>query len=234
MILDSFRLQTVIFQIRYKEAFRTWDHAGEIAQRLNIIWPGLKLSDGQPNRQIFKGNNINIQTSLTSSTITLTGADSLAHDKVEQLKKSFEMWREILELTDITQLSTLTTYEREFPSLKEANDELFRLNLARWPTEKVFDQPVGSEDNGVELFYRFQDENSFSTVKLQVEKTTYEVDLNPDYVDEAEIRKTKNKMLIKFDRGILGSLNPQKFRVDDWIKGYKHVLHRDIGKVIGE
>ncbi len=231
MILDSFTLETVVFQIRYSEAYRVWDHAGEIAQRLCLIWPDLKLYEGRPNQQIFKGKNVTIQTGLTDSAVTISGADSLGKSKVKQLTKTFEEWCQVLKFTDLTQISTLATYEKIFPSLMKANAEMIGLNLVRWPTDKVFDQPIESENNGVEVFYRFQDEESFSTLRLNVEQTKYEVDLNPSYVDVTEIRKTKCRMLIKFDRGILGSINPQKFRVDDWIKGYQHVLHRDIEKV---
>lgn len=231
MILDLFRLQNIIFQIRYSEAYRIWDHSGEIAQRLCLIWPDLKLSDGRPNQQVFKSKDVNIQTGLTNSTITIFGADSLGQGKLQQLIKTFAVWSQALELNELTQISTLATFENNFPSLKEANAEMIGLNLARWPTDKVFDQPIDSESNGVEVFYRFQDEDSFSTLRLSVEESKYEVDLDPRYVDDSKIRKTKCQMLIKFDRGIMGSINPTKFRVDDWMKGYQHVLHRDIEKV---
>lgn len=231
MILDSFKLETVIFQIRYSEAYRTWDHAGEIAQRLCLIWPDLKLSDGKPNSQTFRAKGVHIETSLTRSTVTLSGAESLMESKVQQLKETFEIWCEILELSNLTQISTLATFVKDFSTSKEANAELFGLNLVRWPTDKVFDQPIESDKNGLEILYRFADENSFSTLSMYVEKKTYEVDLDPTYVDDPKIRKTKNQMLIKFDRGILSSVNPKKFRVDDWIKGFQHILRRDIEKV---
>lgn len=103
--------------------------------------------------------------------------------------------------------------------------------MAKWPNQKIFDQPMEAELNGLELFYRFEDEASFSTLRIKAQQTKYNVNLEDTIIDEPNIEKTDNQILIIFDRGMLGTVNAEKFRVDAWIKGFQHVLRRDIEKI---
>ncbi len=232
MILDSFKLLNTTFQITYSEAYMLWDRAGEIAERVRSIWPDLKLSEGRPKQQTFEGKDITLQTGLTLSTIILNGENSLDQNKARKIKETFEVWRQSLELHDLQRMSMLTTYAKEFSSMKEANAELIALNIARWPSTKVFDQPLESELNGLEIFFRFEDKDSFSTLKLKCERTIYKVNLDPEYINDSDIESIKNRLLITFDRGMLGTIDAKKFRFDDWVQGYQHVLRRDIEKLI--
>ena len=231
MILDSFKLHTVIIQLQYPNAYELWDRAGAIGRRLSTIWSDLELIEGTPQQQGFRARDVHIQTALRQSTITLTGANPLDPQKIQQAKETFEVWRETLILSEIKRISTRATYAKEFPSMKEANAEIFALNLARWPTAKVFDQPIEADLNGLELSYRFEDENSFSFLRVKAEQIKFEAELNPEFVDESRIEKSKHRMIIDFDRGLLGSVSAEKFRMDDWIKGYQHILRRDIEKI---
>ncbi len=149
-----------------------------------------------------------------------------------QIKETFEAWRDTLDLNILDRVSTRVTHSKEFVSLKEANADLLALNLARWPNTKVFDQPLESERNGLEIAFRFEDQSSFSVLRLKTEQLKAEPELDPEFFDESTITKTKNRLVIDFDRGLLGSVGGSKFRADEWIKGYQHILRRDIEKVL--
>lgn len=232
MILDSFKLSSVIFQIQYSEGYEIWDHAGAISRKLCNIWPDLKFSKARPEQQILTGKGVTTDTTLQKATITLLGEKSLDQRKIDQLTETFEVWRDLLKLDDLKRVSTRAIYIKELPSLKEANAEQIALNIARWPSGKVFDQPIESEKNGFELRYRFEDDNSFSILTLKTEQVIYEVELDPNFIEDSEHKVTKNRVVIDFDRGLLGSVKAAKFRMEDWIKGYQHILRRDIEKVI--
>ncbi len=232
MILDSFKLHTAIVQIHYKEAYELWDNAGVIARELSNIWPDVKISEAKPHQQVLVGKDINIDTGFTKSTITLSGERPLNKRNVQNIAQTFETWRKALNLQELIRVSTRVTYFKEFPSIKDANAELIALNMAQWPTTKVFDQSTGSDFNSLELLYRFQDDQSFSVLKLKTEQIKYEVGLDPYFVEHSNIEKVRNRMVIDFDRGLLGSVKADKLRMDDWIKGFQHILNRDIEKVI--
>ena len=232
MILDSYRASKLIFQIQYANAYELWDRAGAISRRLGKIWSGLTLREGQPQYQTLVGKGVAVQTGIDRSTITLSGEKVFEQHNVLQIKETFEAWRDTLDLNILDRVSTRVTYLREFVSLREANADLLALNLARWPNTKVFDQPLESERNGLEIAFRFEDQSSFSVLRLKAEQLKAEAELDPEFFDESTITKTKNRLVIDFDRGLLGSVGASKFRADEWIKGYQHILRRDIEKVL--
>lgn len=232
MILDSFKTHNAIIQIRYADAFLIWDRAGEINRHISKIWPGVKITEGVPQQVTLTGEGVKIQTGIDKSSITVSGEHALGQLKVRQICDTFEVWCKELEIDELSQVSTRVTYSKDFESLKNANAELLALNLVRWPDTMVFDQPLESDRNGLEVQYRFEDESSFSVLKLKAEQLKYEVDLDPNVFNDPKIRKVINRMTIDFDRGLLGAVAAGKFRMDEWLKGYQHILRRDIEKVI--
>lgn len=234
MILDKFNLATTVFQINFKESFLLWDRAGAIASDMSKIWPDLKVAEGMPDRQTLRGKNALIQTTMVNGILTLKGEDALSEQSVLATKKLYEIWREQLDLSVVERISTRTIYHRDYGSLGDANRAIFARNLAKLPEGKVFDQPTDSPLNGVELRYRFEDDKSFAFVRLAVESFKYEVELDPAFVEAPHmIKKEKHRVVIDFDRGMLGGVDSQKFRVDEWFKGYQHIINRDLEKVLG-
>ena len=232
MNLDSFKTQTVAFQIQYPVALALWDHAGVIGQQLMKIWPGLTLKLGQALLQTFASDRVAIQTGLSGSTITISGEKALEQGRITQIAETFEVWRELLTLDVLDRISSRVIYGKEFGTAKEANAALLDLNLATWSDTKVFDQPVDGEKNGLEIAWRFEDDSSFSVLRLRVEQQKAEMELDPEFFDESRLSRTKHKLVIDFDRGLLGSANAKKLIIDEWFKGFQHVFRRDIDKVL--
>ena len=234
MLLDSYKPRTLIFQITYDEAFEIWDRAGAMARALCKIWPSLKLQEGQPHYQTFAGKGISVRTGLADSTVTLKGENVFEVRNIKSLEDTYSMWYEMLDLSVLKRASTRVLYTKDFDTIKAANAELLGMQLAEWPDTKVFDQPMDAESNGLEIAYRFEDKASFSLLRLKAEQIKAEVELDPELFDQPVLAKTKNRLVIDFDRGLLGSVDGGKFRVDEWVKGFQHVLRRDIEKVLKE
>lgn len=232
MILDSFKMRSAIIQICYADAFLIWDRSGEINRRISKIWPGVKIEEGVPQHVTLTGAGVKIKTGIDKSTITISGEHALGQLKVSQICDTFAVWCRELELEELSRVSTRVTYSKDFESLKNANAELLALNLVRWPDTKVFDQPMESDRNGLEVQYRFEDDDSFSVLRLKAEQLKYEVSLDPNVFDDSEIKKIINRMIIDFDRGLLGATVASKFRMEEWLKGYQHIIRRDIEKII--
>lgn len=232
MILDAYKPYNLIFQITYENAYELWDHAGAIGRKLCQIWPGITVQDGKPHLQTFTGDGIVIQTSINNATVTFSGSNALSERNLLGLQETYGVWCEMLDLSVLTRASTRVTYGKSFDSIKEANAVLFGLQLTSWPQSKVFDQPVDGEMNGLDITYRFEDKNSFSVLRVKAEQVKTEVKLDPEMFDEPKKSKTINRMVIDFDRGLLGSVDSGKFRVDEWMKGFLHLLRRDIEKVL--
>lgn len=232
MLLDSFKLHNLVFQVQYENAYALWDGAGAIAQKLSDIWPNLALHEGQPNQQTLTGDGVQIQSGLNTSTVTISNSKALDAHHAQLLMKTFEVWQSELMLTKLKRLSTRIVFEKNFPTIGEANAFFLGREIVKWPTSKVFDQSLDAGQNGIDLQFRFEDEKSFSVLRVRAEKLKMDVNLDPYFFEEAKLSKEKNRSVIDFDRGLLGSVDATTVRVDEWLKGVHHILRRDLEKVI--
>lgn len=231
MFLDDFNLDSLTFEVRFEPAYELWDQAGAFWRRLTQIFPGIETHSIQPNVQTFRNRDVQLELNLTRLNITWPSVGSFDGLKSEQLKKSYQALRELLGLQELTQVSARCQYVKLFSSHKDANASILQLGLTSWPDGRVFDQPQDGERNSVEVVYRFDDTKSFSLVRIKTEKVTFKVEidarLNMDNVTEH-----RNKLIVEFDRGLLGDINAAELRIEDWFKGYFHLLRRDIDKVL--
>lgn len=232
MTLDDVKPIKLICQLRFGDCFALWDRAGRVASRMARTWPGLKTTEGQPHQQTLRAPGVELQTAFTSATVTLSGEAAGDHSW-PRLKETFQTWRDELELVSAQRVSTRAIYAKRFASVADANAALFDLKLVRRPESKVFDQPQEAEMNSVDVAYRFEDAASFVILRLRTERITYSVELDRDFVDTPDISATKNLLLVDFDRGLLGEVPLTSFNMEDWLKGCKHLLRRDLAKVIG-
>jgi len=235
MFLDTYQLSSLVAQVQYRNVYLLWDHAGAIADALTNIWDGVELVEGQPQRQILRSEDVQIETGLKTSTITLNRPASI-DQFVGKLKQTFDVWGKGMELDEASRVSSRAVYVKNFDSLGAANKELLELGLVPWPSGKVFDQPENGEKNSFDLTYRFEDDKSFSTLRIHTEKVALELKLNREFDPEDKIQRTRtaHRIVVDFDRGVLGKVSYRDFRVEDWFKGFQHLLRRDIDKVFGK
>ena len=233
MILDDFTLHNITFQIQYGNAYLIWDRAGSIASAITKIWPNVELTQGQPQQQILSGGGVQIQTGINSSTASIVNSKALDQLHTKRLKDTLDVWVNEMQLEEINRISCKATFIKSFETLKESNSFIFKRNLVTWPSERVFDQPIESDNNSADISYKFEDEKSFAFVRIKAEQLRFDAELDPYFVDEPHISKTKNRVVLEFDRGHLGKVDVRSIRVDEWLKGFQHLLRRDIEKVIG-
>ncbi len=230
MFLDRFELDTLTVQLQYSSAYEIWDNAGSIAKDLARLWPELEVIEGQPFQQTLRAKGIQIQSGIKASTIILSNVKSLNAKTIEQITNTFRIWRTALALDRLSRISTRALYISPYDSVREATAALVNLGLIRWPRGKMFDQPEDGERNAVEVAYKYEDEKSFSFLILRSEQVKYEVKLDPPF-DKEELKKVVSRVVVDFDRGLLGSVAAATFQMDEWLKGFQHVLRRDIDKI---
>ena len=232
MFLDKLKLRSMVFQVQYAPAFEMWDSSGAVARRMTDTWPGLTVTTGEPNRVILKAPGITVRSELTTGILLITGISTLDATVSRQIRESVDCWRELLKVEEFTRVSMLVEYSKEYQDLALANEALLAQGLVRWPTEKVFDQSIQGKRNGVDVSYRFEDENTFSVLRARTEGLLLEQHNDPEFFDELITKVEKNRLLVSFDRGILKPINAQEFHTEEWLKGYFHVLRRDVGKIL--
>lgn len=233
MLLDTLKLRSAVFQVQFPAAFEMWDNAGATARTLAQIWPGLKVNTAEPFRIILHSDEVQIRQELTTAIITLRGKDSLDANSVRRIKETIECWKSMLQPKEFGRVSMAVEYGKTFNTLAEANGAVMALNLVKSPNEKVFDQPLDSQKNSVDVLYRFENEDTFSVLRVRAEGVVLERQNDPDFFDAPVDKVERHRLLVSFDRGTLKSVDPKTFRADEWIKGYLHVLRRDAPKILG-
>ena len=233
MILDTFKISQFIIQINYPNAFELWDKAGDVNRQLQKIWPDIDILENKvsPQQVVLANDKTQIATGINQSTLALTKINTIDQNS-SQIVDTFRIWRNELALTKLARISSRVLYVKEFPSVLDANKELFALKLCRRPNTKVFDQPLDAPLNTIDITYRFEDKPSFAFLRIHVEQFTTNIEINSEFTALEKKSETKNRLIIDFDRGLKESVDAVSFRMDEWIKGFSHLLRRDLEKVI--
>jgi len=236
VILDSFKISQFIVQARYPHALELWDSAGSVSRRIQKIWPDAQIVGEavSPNNVVLKNDKAQIDTGLEQSTITITQLTTLDQHTSQQIVDTFAAWRDELSLTNLNRVSSRVLFVKEFPTMRDANEELFKLNLCPFPKSKVFDQPTDSPRNTFVLTYRFEDDASFAFLRVRTEGVRMEFKADKEFATLKDTSETKNRLIFDFDRGLIKATEAASFRMDEWLKGFMHVLRRDVEKVLKE
>lgn len=235
MYLDNLKLRSLAFQVNYPLAYEIWDSSGEIARKLLKIWPELKVEVGEPNRQYMAGDGVTVRSEMENAVaifnaenIKKTTADARSH----QLRDAFEIWRTSLNLTELTRVSMRVQYHKDYSSAREVSAAISQLNCCKFPATKVFDQPLDGERNSVDTTIRWEDDKSFTVLRIHSEAGIYKRTANPEFPGDEDIEQKRFRLVVDFDRGFLSPIDAKTLRVEEWIKGYFHVLRRDLDKVL--
>lgn len=231
MILDTYKLQSTVVQLNYGNAYELWDNAGHIARQLSTLWGNLKVSEGVPNQQVLKGDELVLTTGFNQSSLAAFRKRAASSQFQELAKKTFEVWRDALTLESLTRVSARSVFVKDFQTIEEANAHLRSFDVVKWPTEKVFNQDQGSDQNSFDVAFRFQDATGFSVVRVKTEGVKLNVEADGDLLEET-IEVQKYRSVIDFDRGVLSGIEASKFRLDEWLSGFVHVMRRDLEKVV--
>lgn len=231
MILDDFKQHALVIQINYASAFELWDNAGSLARELSAIWGPLSVNEANPQTQILQGEDVALSIGFDQSVLTMLRANANPARSSERIASTYEAWVEKLRLLTLQRVSARSTFHKEFDSLDGANAFVLNLGLARWPKSQVFNQDKHSGLNTLDVAFRFQDETAFSVVRVKAEKVTFQAKLDKEFVDEP-INVERCRVIVDFDRGTLGETSAGKLRISEWLKGYHHLMRRDIPKVL--
>jgi hypothetical protein len=232
MFLDRYKIDSLTFQIQYAGAYELWDNAGAVAKEITKIWPDLELAEAQPQQQTLIARNAQVQTGFKVSTIILSNLQSIDRHTVNRLTETYKTWRIGLSIEHLTRLSTRAVYSLEYKSLQEANAALRDLHLVNWPKVKMFDQPETSWQNVPDVSFRFEDEKSFSFLRFRTEQIKLETkSFGPFNQGDDVAAKLVSRLVIDFDRGLLGSMSAPSIMMDKWFDGFQHVLRRDLEKL---
>ncbi|HUX90721.1 MAG TPA: hypothetical protein VMV48_08535 [Gallionellaceae bacterium] len=228
MELSEFKIRQVIFEIRYDNAFILWDRAGGISRDLTKIWPNLKLTEGTPNQQSLRSEDLSIQTSLLTSHIALIQPSNISQFS-EQIEETLRIWITSLEIKKFSRIGTRVIYAKTFESEDLAQKAVMNLGLVKYPEAPFFNHKIPPRSSEVKLLW--QDDSSQTQIIVKSEHQEVEVGGLSDNPRDKH-KKTADVMLIDIDRATRGDVELSKFRVVDWLEGVQHLIARDVKRIL--
>lgn len=232
MLLDEFHVAQLIFQVNYPIAFDIWDRAGALSKSIGKIWPGVDITrDIEPSSIALRGKGFQITTKIDQGTVVLNNPKKIDALAISRISDTFGVWRDALELKELSRLSTRIIYALNFEDSASANSRVMRLLKEELP-ERVFNQDMSSGNNAIEKRWRFLDEKSFTNISIRTEDLKFELQNDANIEEWNQDPLIIHRLAIDFDRGLKQVPPPDKLRADDWIKGVIHVARRDIEKLL--
>lgn len=227
MLLSDFKIQQVVFEMRYDDAYILWDRAGRIHQDLTKLWPGTRLREGTPNQQVLRSDDVEVTTGHSISRVALFLPKTISQ-RVDEVTETFRIWTTELELTKFTRIGTRVIFFREFQTEEEANRAVVDLALVKYPSSPFFTHKT--LPNATDLRITWQDEAIFTQVLLKSEHLEMEIPVSP-YSSASKEKKVLHAMVLDIDRATRGTVELAKFRIGDWLQGVEHVINRDAPRI---
>jgi hypothetical protein len=231
--ISQFKLQKLVLEIRYDQAFLLWDRAGSIGAGLRSRFPAIKAKIIQPNQQQFSiDKNLDGGVGLDRAFLQSTFPP---HD-LEQLKAAselyFSMVLDALKISNLSRIGVLSVYEKRFESRQLAADFILTCQ-PQLRREGKFFNVEGAKLLDPELFLRWEGDSMGCSVKLYSIEQRIDVEV-PDELDDIKpIKASRNLALLEIDYYAHASTSVSKFNSSAIMENWVRVVRRDIGGFFG-
>lgn len=229
--MQDLHINQLTLQLNYPPAYLLWDRAGELTRKVSVLWPGWRLEKAEAGSVMGLANNARVQMGLDMSYVIVTGSKGFAAG--EQIAKTVQLWTSILELDTIEKIGTRAIFEKKYPDRESAHKAYRAMNLVKWPSRKVFDCAVDSPLNGGAAHLQFEDDQAMTIVRVAPQQVTMEIPAQEEFPD-LEGKKVINRVVVDVDRQTKKSIDATRFSALDWLKGYQHLLNRDLPEIVGK
>jgi hypothetical protein len=230
MKIEDFDLAKIVIEIRYKSAYLLWDRCGSIWREASSIWPSLKPTNVEPNRQSFRVDN------KYEFGIELNKSFMIAHYcKAKNIKDDQEAFidlvRKCLKIDTYERVGTRFIYELECESVEDGAKKFSETGLVKCPTG-----PFLNIDGNIKprhISFLNEDEDTGVKVDLQTAVKKFEIE-KPLGVKEFDYPQLDKKiLLLDVDYYTKKALLPGQLNVAEWVKQVDHAIKRDAQKLLG-
>lgn len=228
MKLSDFKIRQLIFEVRYADSYLLWDCAGRLHSEIARIWPGTSIQEASPNQQALQGDNVSIVTTIANSRIVLAHPTSIAQYS-EQISQTVKVWLKYLEVSEFTRIGTRVIYDRPYNSEDASNQAVVDLGLVNYPQAPFFNHKDKPYSVDIRLLWR--DDVSQTQIIVRAERHRLEIGGANQFSMEKEVR-ISDHVVLDIDRATQGLVDVNKFRVTEWLSGVRHLISRDVSKLL--
>ncbi|VTU28802.1 hypothetical protein H6CHR_03065 [Variovorax sp. PBL-H6] len=230
-LVQDFQISQLTLQFNYPPAYLLWDRAGELTRKVSVLWPGWKLEKAEAGSVQALAKNARVQMGLDMSYVIVTGPKGFG--AAEQIAKTIQLWTSILELETIDKIGTRAIFQKKYADRESAHKAYLAMNLVNWPPRRVFDCAVDSPLNGGSAHLQFEDDQALTIVRVSPQQVAIEIPAQEEF-PEIEGKKVVDRVIVDVDRQTKKPIDAARFSAPDWLKGYQHLLNRDLPEIVGK
>lgn len=234
--LGDFKLERVVFEVRYPHAVLFWDRAGALWNEASRLWPGLNLMHAEPAKTAFRiGDEFHVAMELEATRLVSFWPEKGLERFQEMSKTLVELISGVLEIKSFSRVGLRTFYFMEFPDRDSATAALISAGLTRVPPGRHF----GTEGapTSFECCYRWEVKAIGVRVWVGYQFREYKFEKPP----EIKVPKLEKGLETLQYHGILFDIDfyttapveVGQLGVHDWIQQHLHELRRDADSFLG-
>lgn len=234
--LGDFKLERVVFEVRYPHAVLFWDRAGSLWNEASGLWSGLKLTHAEPAKTGFRiGDEFHLAMELEASRLVSFWPEK-GLERFQDISMTLTgLISRVLEIRSFSRVGLRFFYFMEFPDRDAATAALIRAGLVRLPTGRHF----GSEGPPVsfECCYRWEVKAVGVRLWVGYQLREYKLEKPPEIkvpqLDKSLETFRYHGILFDIDFYTTAAVEVGQLGVRDWIQQHLHELRRDADSFLG-
>ena len=225
---DDFKLYRAVCEVRYDSAYLLFDRSGQLLYDLRAHLKNLNVNTATPNQILFTADNDSFGIEINKCSVTNDRPDS----KLQTFSKTCDIFIDTvsgyLKVNVFTRIGLRLFFRKEYKKLEEAKAALVALNLPNLGTEKRFN--ISSEPS--EVFFRWEDEQVGSSLRLRPEKSTLEITTPSEFGDETKTTRTAIGLTLDVDYYTVAPVEEAQWDVSEWMPQRLRMIKKEIDGIL--
>ena len=227
--LSGFKLEKVVFEVKYPHAWLLWDRAGTIWEAVRRKWHDFDLKPllAEPSRCAFRmGTDFDLSVELEATRLVSYFPELSMERPSEIARELIELVSKVLELSAFSRVGLRLLFFQEFPDRVSATTELLKTELIHLHEGRHFGSdgdPVSSECS---VSWEMKARGIRVLVGYQHRQFKMEAPLELTALSPQDF--SYHGLVFDIDFYTTTSIDVGQLGVQDWISQNVHVLRRDI------
>lgn len=218
---------SLVFEIRYPEAYLLWDRAGETAQELRESHEITRFISAEPAKIAFVVEGTKEVTwALTAMSVADHQPKSATYEDFFQLcKDCYEIAVRNFSVTELKRVGFRSTFSKRFDNKEAAVAALLDANLIYIPEGKKFN--VNATSRNPEYAVRCEDEKFGYLLRLLVQEIKYEFEPPPQWRGKFVESTNEQRLTLDIDYYSRATIPVGSLSVSEWLSQVSHSIRRD-------
>lgn len=232
-LLDLFKLERAVLEVRYPGAYLHWDRAGALWTEMTRKWPDLTNVKGTPVQTVFaRPGKHQLAVEMQQARII----EFLPHSSLKSFAESAAWFVDVvvrsLEIHTFTRVGLRQIFFLRSSGSEKAAETVLESGLLKIPDSGF----LGMQQRRVlfpEYAVRCEGEATGARVSLKAIQRSFEREPEPMIGETEPWREEQFGVEYDVDYFTTKQADIEQMKLDEWIRGAVHVLRKDTESLVG-